>query len=84
LVSSHRSGGSRGWIGPGPGLSGVLAADAKAPLFKISLAEWSLHKTIQAGKMENLEFPAFAKKCGIDAVEYVNQFFRTKPATRNI
>ena len=62
----------------GRGLSGVLAADAKAPLFKISLAEWSVHKAIQAGKMENLEFPAFAKGCGIDAVEYVNQFFKDK------
>ena len=62
----------------GRGLEGVLAADAKAPLFKISLAEWSLHKAIGAGKLENLEFPAYAKKCGIDAVEYVNQFFKDK------
>jgi L-ribulose-5-phosphate 3-epimerase len=62
----------------GRGLSSVLAADAKAPLFKISLAEWSLHKALQAGKMDNLEFAAFAKGCGIDAVEYVNQFFKDK------
>lgn len=62
----------------GRGLSSVLAAEAKAPLFKISLAEWSLHKALHAGKMDNLEFPAFAKGCGIDAVEYVNQFFKDK------
>jgi len=62
----------------GHGLSSVLAAEAKAPLFKISLAEWSLHKALQAGKMDNLEFPAFAKGCGIDGVEYVNQFFKDK------
>ena len=62
----------------GRGLTTALAADAKAPLFKISLAEWSLHKALQAGKMENLEFPAFAKACGIDGVEYVNQFFKDK------
>ena len=31
------------------------------------------------GKMDNLDFPAFAKKeFGIDAVEYVNQFFKDK------
>jgi L-ribulose-5-phosphate 3-epimerase len=62
----------------GGGLPQLLAADAKEPLFKISLAEWSLHKALQAGKMKNMEFPAFTKKCGIDAVEYVNQFFKDK------
>jgi L-ribulose-5-phosphate 3-epimerase len=59
-------------------LPAVLAAEEKEPLFKISLAEWSLHKRLQAGKMENLEFPAFARDCGIEAVEYVNQFFKDK------
>jgi L-ribulose-5-phosphate 3-epimerase len=57
----------------------VLAAPAKEPLFKISLAEWSLHRTLFDGKLDNLDFPAFAKnECGIDAVEYVNQFFKDK------
>ena len=54
------------------------AAD-KAPLFKISLAEWSLHKTLFSGKLDNLDFPKVTKEeYGIDAVEYVNQFFPTK------
>lgn len=49
------------------------------PLFKISLAEWSLHKTIFGKKLDNLDFPATAKKeFGIEAVEYVNQFFKDK------
>lgn len=48
-------------------------------LFKISLAEWSLHRAIGAGELDNLEFPAFAKReFGIHAVEYVNQFFKDK------
>ncbi|MFN9273797.1 MAG: sugar phosphate isomerase/epimerase family protein [Planctomycetia bacterium] len=52
---------------------------AYAPLFKISLAEWSLHKTLFAGKLDNLDFPRAAKQTfGIDAVEYVNQFFKDK------
>jgi L-ribulose-5-phosphate 3-epimerase len=56
----------------------VFAADGK-PLFKISLAEWSLHKAIFGKKLDNLDFPATAKKeFGIDAVEYVNQFFKDK------
>jgi len=59
---------------------GALTAKAAtaddAPLFKISLAEWSLHKTLFSGKMKNLDFAKAAKdEFGIDAVEYVNQFF---------
>lgn len=51
----------------------------KEPLFKISLAEWSLHKTLFGKKLDNLDFPATAKReFGIDAVEYVNQFFMDK------
>jgi sugar phosphate isomerase/epimerase len=47
--------------------------------FKISLAEWSLHKSLFAKKMSNLDFPAKAKnEFGISAVEYVNQFFMDK------
>lgn len=50
-----------------------------APLFRISLAEWSLHRTIRAGQLENLGFPAFTKeRFGIEAVEYVNSFFKDK------
>ena len=49
------------------------------PLFRISLAEWSLHRTLFAGKLDNLDFPRAAKQqFGIDAVEYVNQFFKDK------
>ncbi|NOS92699.1 MAG: sugar phosphate isomerase/epimerase [Cyclobacteriaceae bacterium] len=47
--------------------------------FKISLAEWSLHRALQEKKMDNLDFPAKAKNdFGISAVEYVNQFFKDK------
>jgi sugar phosphate isomerase/epimerase len=57
----------------------IAAADKKEPLFKISLAEWSLHKTLFGGKLDNLDFPKAAKQdYGIDAVEYVNQFFKDK------
>lgn len=64
-------------------LAAAGAADAAAvpkPLFfKISLAEWSLHRTLWDKKMDNLQFPVKAKKdFGIDAVEYVNQFFKDK------
>lgn len=49
------------------------------PYYKISLAEWSLHKKLFAGEMTNLDFPVITKKeFGIDGVEYVNQFFKDK------
>jgi sugar phosphate isomerase/epimerase len=47
--------------------------------FTISLAEWSLHKTLFAKKMDNLDFPRVARNTyGIGVVEYVNQFFKDK------
>lgn len=56
-----------------------LMADDKKPLFEISLAEWSLHRTINGGKLDNLDFPKYSKtEFGIDAVEYVNGFFFDK------
>lgn len=56
----------------------VFAADEK-PSFEISLAEWSLHKTLFDKKLDNLDFPKAAKQdFGIEAVEFVNQFFKDK------
>jgi sugar phosphate isomerase/epimerase len=57
----------------------LWAADAAQPLFKISLAEWSLHKAIFGKKIDHLDFAPIAKReFEIDAVEYVNQFFKDK------
>jgi sugar phosphate isomerase/epimerase len=45
--------------------------------FQISLAEWSLHRALQSGKMTNMDFPYKAKmEFQINAVEYVDQFFK--------
>ncbi|HEY0273406.1 MAG TPA: sugar phosphate isomerase/epimerase family protein [Chitinophaga sp.] len=52
---------------------------ARDLFFKISLAEWSFHKALFAGKMKHLDFPQrAAKEFDIHAVEYVNQFFKDK------
>ena len=48
------------------------------PPFKISLAQWSLNRELRNGKMDNLDFAKAAKDLGVDAVEYVNQFFKDK------
>lgn len=58
-----------------PGL--LRAADNKG--FKISLAQWSLHRALKGGELDNLQFAKVAKEeFGIDGVEYVNQFFKDK------
>jgi len=56
-----------------------LVAAEKKPLFKISLAEWSLHNALFGKKLDHLDFPKTAKQdYGIDAIELVNQFFKDK------
>ena len=48
-------------------------------LFEIGLAEWSLHKALKKGEINNMDFPSIAKKTyGIHIIEYVNQFFSDK------
>lgn len=47
--------------------------------FDISLAQWSLHKAFFDGRMDPINFPKIAKQqFGINAVEYVNQFYKGK------
>jgi sugar phosphate isomerase/epimerase len=60
---------------PGP----VPEATEADPLFSISLAEWSLHRTLSSGALDNLDFPRVAmEEYGIGGVEYVNSFFKEK------
>jgi sugar phosphate isomerase/epimerase len=59
------------------------AGQDKKPLFQISLAQWSLNRALfgRGGgtKLDNLDFAKTAKNdFGIDAIEYVNQFFKDK------
>ena len=64
------------------GVVGSAVTAAVSPVaakFEISLAEWSLHKTLFDKKLDHLDFAITAKKeFGIEAVEYVNQFFKDK------
>jgi sugar phosphate isomerase/epimerase len=49
------------------------------PLFRISLAEWSFHRALFSGVLTHLDFITKARRDhGLDAVEYVNQFFMDK------
>ena len=59
--------------------TGAATAAREDPLYRISLAEWSLHKALFGKKLDHLDFAKTSKEeFGIDAVEYVNQFFKDK------
>jgi L-ribulose-5-phosphate 3-epimerase len=59
-----------------------LVASTKQ-LFKISLAQWSLHRALFKKELDNLDFAKTARfDFGIGAVEYVNQFFKDKAKDR--
>ena len=60
-------------------LNNNLFAGPGEPAFKISLAQWSLHRALNDGKIDNLDFAKIAREeFGIEAIEYVNQFFKDK------
>ncbi|MHC5064214.1 MAG: sugar phosphate isomerase/epimerase family protein [Planctomycetota bacterium] len=61
--------------------TGVCAAEAEEPLFRVSLAQWSLHKRLQGRaepKLDPLNFAMTARDLGIEAIEYVNSFFKDR------
>jgi sugar phosphate isomerase/epimerase len=57
-------------------------AHAADPLYRISLAQWSINRPLFSGQMQHLDFAKIAKSLGIDAIEYVNQFFMDKAADK--
>ncbi len=48
--------------------------------YPISLAQWSLHRALGAGRLDPLDFPRAARlDFGLAGVEYVNTFYRDLP-----
>ncbi len=59
-------------------ISPAFAAPEKGR-FAISLAQWSLHRALFKGGMDNLDFPKAAREqFNVTGLEYVNQFFKDK------
>ncbi len=49
------------------------------PVYEISLAQWSLHRTIFGSELDPMDFADFTRaRFDLDAVEYVNSFFKDK------
>jgi sugar phosphate isomerase/epimerase len=65
-------------------MAGEPFVAAPKQLFKISLAQWSLHRALFKKELDNLDFARTAKlDFGVGAVEYVNQFFKDKAQDKN-
>jgi L-ribulose-5-phosphate 3-epimerase len=61
-----------------PGCAKQMAQSPRET-FNISLAQWSLHRTLRAKQLDNLDFALAARRdYRIEAVEYVSQFFMDK------
>ncbi|MHC4991277.1 MAG: sugar phosphate isomerase/epimerase family protein [Planctomycetota bacterium] len=61
------------------GWSGVAAHERGDTWFKTSLAQGSLPRTLRSAELDALDFARSAKKdFQIDAIEYVNSFFKDK------
>ncbi len=53
---------------------------SKEPFFKLSLAQWSLHKQIQDGDMSPMDFAQKASELGFEGIEYVSQLYEKELA----
>ncbi|MEO0652967.1 MAG: TIM barrel protein, partial [Planctomycetota bacterium] len=82
MISRLATPASRARVRRSPRYSKSPARSAKneltysTPRYRISLAQWSLHRMLQAGALDPLEFPAFtAERFGLRGVEYVSSLF---------
>jgi sugar phosphate isomerase/epimerase len=66
------------------GFAPLAAAQTSAPSqpkFRVSLAQWSLHKAIQSRLITNLDFPRIAREhFGIEGLEFVNTLWGSPTA----
>ncbi len=61
-----------------PKRAATVPATKPRLLYDLSLAQWSVHRALRDGTLDNLDFAKVARKHGIHAIEYVNQFFMAK------
>ena len=48
------------------------------PFFKLSLAQWSLHKTFNEGGVSPFKFAEMSKEMGFEGLEYVSQLYNVE------
>lgn len=54
----------------------ALSKRSTPPFFKLSLAQWSLHRAIQNQTLDPYDFAQKAKELGFDGIEYVNDLYQ--------
>jgi len=54
----------------------TISFNMEKKFFKISLAQWSIHKMIDEGKISPYSFAELAKKWGFEGLEYVNDLYK--------
>jgi len=74
--------GLRSKVGTQSSVLSPQSSPPEEPLFRISLAQWSLHRTFrgqQGDPADPLDFARIARETyAIDAIEYVNTFYKDK------
>ncbi|HUH29370.1 sugar phosphate isomerase/epimerase family protein [Gelidibacter sp.] len=55
-----------------------MSTDEKDRFFKLSLAQWSLHRAIGNDKLDPLDFAEKAKEMGFEGIEYVSGLYTKK------
>lgn len=61
----------------------VAAVKAEVPFFKLSLAQWSIHKMIKEGGVDPYTFAEKAKNWGFTGLEYVSQLYNPELSKAN-
>ena len=70
-------------FGPAFANNFLTESAVSTPFFKLSLAQWSLHKAIREKKLNPYDFVAKAKELGFEGVEYVNQLYKDVSDAKN-
>jgi sugar phosphate isomerase/epimerase len=71
--------------GPAPDPGPAPSRPAPAPPFTLSLAQWSLHRGFFGRgqpKLDPLDFARIARSFDLDAIEYVNVFYKERKTDR--
>ena len=80
------------WGAPALSLPSLVASNIKPSIktmenkseLQISLAQWSLHRAFTGGELDARDFASIASKTfGIQAIEYVNQFYTKDVAKKS-
>lgn len=59
----------------------TVIEDATGPFFKLSLAQWSLHRTFNDDGVDPFKFAEMAKANGFEGLEYVNHIYEKQIET---